>query len=143
MSSVSKDQCWWWWWWSLFIIWMMSAVSTWLLLIQTGSGGISQRHSMSFPSDQGERTSPRLSVRAPKLHVSSTKELGLDHVIYFKIATILYFFIESYYLFSFIFSTKQSNWNLVIILSLRNFLSHIIYNNHLRRRYYISIIFVK
>lgn len=56
----------------------MSAVSTWLLLIQTGSGGISQRHSMSLPSDQGERTSPRLSVRAPKLQVSSTKELGLD-----------------------------------------------------------------
>lgn len=33
---------------------------------------------MSLPSDQGERTSPRLSVRAPKLQVSSTKELGLD-----------------------------------------------------------------
>lgn len=83
----------WWWWWSLLIIWMMSAVSTWLVLMQTGSGGMSQRHSMSLPSDQTDRRSPTLSVRAPKLHVISIQQQRLD-CIHLKITTsykIIYF----------------------------------------------------
>lgn len=96
-----------------------------------------------LPFRPGRENISKAQRQSTKTTSQLYKRTWIRYVIYFKIATILYFFIESYYLFSFIFSNKQSNCNLVIILSLRNFLSHIIYNNHLRRIYYISIIFVK